>query len=307
MKKLLYLLSAILLFSCIKKEDDPQTKSEQELQDYLKKNNITTKPETSGLYYIETLAGSGAKPISGDYVLVNITGTLLNGNVIETNDSVLARRYGLVSLTKMQHPYKYALDTVGFPGVIEGIKLMNEGGKAHLIMPYKLGLGKYGTKNIPYYSNLIYDVELVKVIHDPALYDSLLVKSYISGFVAGSSHPDTVYILSETPGSGNGPADNDTVVIKYNCRTVDGIVTNVAYYNTGDTTFIDASHLPLGFRTGLKQMKPGGTATILIKYKYAYGASGSYDFAGEYYMRQVVPPYSSIIADVSLISVHTKK
>jgi len=50
------------------------------------------------------------------------------------------------------------------PGWDEGISMMSAGGKATLIVPSKLAYGeREGGNNIPAYSPLVFDVELISI------------------------------------------------------------------------------------------------------------------------------------------------
>jgi len=124
------------------------------IQQYIKDNKITAKPTASGLYYIEKVAGKGAKAKPGSKVKVHYTGKLLNGKVF---DSSLDR--------KPVKPFEF---TIGqgqvIPGWDEGISLMSAGGKATLLIPSKLGYGAQGMGNdIPAYSPLVFEVELLSI------------------------------------------------------------------------------------------------------------------------------------------------
>jgi len=124
------------------------------IQQYIKANNITVKPNGSGLYYIEKVKGKGAKAMAGKKVKVHYTGKLFSGKVF---DSSLER--------KPVQPYEFTLGQAQvIPGWDEGIAMMNVGGKATLIIPSKLAYAERGAgNNIPPYSPLIFDVELVSV------------------------------------------------------------------------------------------------------------------------------------------------
>jgi len=120
------------------------------LEQYMLENNITTEAKESGLYYIETEAGTGLQPQIGDTVDVHYTGRLIDSTVFDTS----------IGGT----PFSFTLGT-GYviPGWDEGIAYMKEGGKATLIIPSVLGYGSSGSGSIPPYSTLIFDVELVDI------------------------------------------------------------------------------------------------------------------------------------------------
>ncbi|OPZ99703.1 MAG: FK506-binding protein [Bacteroidetes bacterium ADurb.Bin408] len=121
------------------------------LEKYLKRNNITIAPTSSGLYYIEQQRGKGKKPTVGQVVVVHYKGMLINGQVF---DSSYNRNQPI--------SFKIGSGQV-IEGFEEGIAQMREGGKAQLIIPSAIGYGDNELENIPPYSTLIYEVELVKV------------------------------------------------------------------------------------------------------------------------------------------------
>lgn len=138
-----------------KKEADDAMKQESVLlKDYLNKNHITAKPTASGLYYIEKVKGNGMRATAGKKVKVEYTGRLLNGKVFDASAN-----------HKPAGPYEFVLGQGRvIAGWDEGIAMMNQGGKATLIVPSKLGYGSQQMGNdITPYSPLVFDVELVGV------------------------------------------------------------------------------------------------------------------------------------------------
>ncbi len=121
------------------------------IQKYMKENNLTAKPQPDGLVYIETLKGTGPKAENGKKVKVNYTGKLLDGTVFDSSEG--------------KQPLEFTLGTKSvIEGWEEGIAMMNQGGKAILIVPSKLGYRDKGAgKVIPPNATLIFDVELVEV------------------------------------------------------------------------------------------------------------------------------------------------
>lgn len=141
-----------------KKEDQIKTdnakKNESSLmQKYLKDNKITVHPTTTGLYYIEKIKGTGPRAMAGKKVRVNYTGTLLNGKVFDSS--------------KDKKP-PYLEFTLGASQVIkgwdEGIAMMNTGGKATFIIPSGIAYGERSMGDIPPYSTLVFDIELLDVM-----------------------------------------------------------------------------------------------------------------------------------------------
>jgi len=48
-------------------------------------------------------------------------------------------------------------------GLDEGVSMMHVGEKARLVLPYTLAYGAKGYENIPPYTNLVFDVDLLEV------------------------------------------------------------------------------------------------------------------------------------------------
>ncbi len=125
---------------------------EKAIQEYLKKNNIKTESANSGLYYVELNEGTGKRAEEGSLVRVKYTSKILkSGNLVES--------------TYKDGNTKEITLTPGYvmPGLIEGISMMKEGGKALLIIPSHLAYGASGSENVPPNSSLIYEIELLEV------------------------------------------------------------------------------------------------------------------------------------------------
>jgi FKBP-type peptidyl-prolyl cis-trans isomerase len=142
-----------------KKEAQKQANAKSEesiLRDkYLKDNKITVKPTASGLYYIEKAKGTGTQAAPGKKVKVHYTGTLLDGKKFDSSRD-------------RKEPFEF---TLGKGQVIkgwdEGIAMMKVGGKAILIIPSVIGYGERDMGEIPPYSTLVFDVELIDVKDAP--------------------------------------------------------------------------------------------------------------------------------------------
>ncbi len=122
------------------------------IEEYVTKMNITTKPTKSGLYVIVEKEGSGPKPKKGDRVKVHYTGTLLDGTKFDSS-------------VDRGEPFVFNIGGRVIGGWNEGIAMLNVGSKAKLIIPSSLGYGERGAgKNIPPFTPLIFDVELIDIV-----------------------------------------------------------------------------------------------------------------------------------------------
>ena len=128
---------------------DETAKAAKELAEYLTKNKIEAVPTESGLYYVVTEPGNGEKPEVGKPVTMHYTGKLLNGTVFDSS-------------VERDQPFQFVLG-VGqvIPGWDEGVQLMSKGEKGLLYIPYYLAYGERDMGDIPPFSNLIFEVELI--------------------------------------------------------------------------------------------------------------------------------------------------
>lgn len=121
--------------------------------EFLKKNAeredvVTTK---SGLQYEVLQEGTGRSPKATDKVRCHYEGRLLNGEVFDSS-------------YRRGEPADFGLNQV-ITGWTEGVQLMKEGAKFRFYIPYLLAYGERGAgSQIPPYSTLIFDVELIKVL-----------------------------------------------------------------------------------------------------------------------------------------------
>ena len=139
------------------------------IHDYIKENELSAQETESGLNYIIVEKGTGNKPTNGDRVRVNYTGKLLGGDYFDSSIKSIAEENGLYN--PQREPYEPFVFTVGSGSVIQGwdeaLRLLNEGDKATLIIPSKLGYGARSMGNkIPSYSILMFDIEFIEIINE---------------------------------------------------------------------------------------------------------------------------------------------
>jgi len=114
------------------------------------KDNEGVKTTTTGLQYKILSGGNGKSPTAADRVTVHYTGKLADGTVFDS------------SIQRGQ-PATFRVNQV-IPGWTEALQLMKEGDKWTLYIPYSLGYGERGSPpQIPPFSTLIFEVELIKV------------------------------------------------------------------------------------------------------------------------------------------------
>jgi FKBP-type peptidyl-prolyl cis-trans isomerase FkpA len=159
-KEMMYylILSGIILISlasCDKTKKYEQQEA-SEIQAFLASNpSLDFELKTSGLYYLEVEKGSGLLPMTHDTAYIFYSAKFLDGTLLDSNVGTA--------------------DTLIFPvnegylikGFDEGITYMREGGKALLLTPSKIAYGPDSYYDIPGYTPLLFEIELVRVKAGP--------------------------------------------------------------------------------------------------------------------------------------------
>lgn len=121
------------------------------LAENAKKEGVTVLP--SGLQYEIISAGTGPKPTASNEVTVHYTGRLIDGTVFDSS-------------VERGQPATFPVTGV-IQGWVEALQLMPQGSKWKLTIPYNLAYGERGTRGIPPFSPLVFEVELIS-IQEPA-------------------------------------------------------------------------------------------------------------------------------------------
>jgi FKBP-type peptidyl-prolyl cis-trans isomerase FkpA len=179
---------------------------------------------------------------------------------------------------------------------------MRAGEKTRMIIPSNLAFGSMALGPIPAYSTLIYDVELLDVISNPDEHENDLLASFLLENLidADDQTPSGLYFIEGLPGTGNLPSEIQKITIHYRGSLLDGRVFEqspswderehgapmVLYlYNS-------AYYIP-GFIEGVRKMRKGSTARLIIPWDIAFGAYGE----GK------IPPYSTLVFDLEIANI----
>lgn len=252
------------------------------IDEYLASNNVTAEADTSGLRYLIFEKGSDFKPQLVDSIQVNYSLFLLNG------DSIFTKGQNTFLLDKLIRAWRIALPLVG------------ESAKLKLFVPSGLAYGNYRTGPIPANSNLIFDIELKKVIRDYATQltrDLVTIDAFLlsKNIVARKDAANLRYVITSAGGStALAPLLTDSVVLTYTAKSlpteavVESEVSKGLKLNARSTLPAWKIVLPL-FREGTK-------ATVYVPSGLGYGAYGN----------SSVAPYANLIYEVEVKKVIRK-
>lgn len=152
---ILFLIS-VFVWSC-NKDKDLAEEEQTAIANYLNNNNITEKPTESGLYFIVQKTGIGKEAQDGDAILVNYTGTLLDGTLFtsstEGGDVLSLNKGEIIDGWYEAIVKENQADTI----------YMREGDLVKLIIPSELAYGTQRVGLIEPYSTLIFEIHLVQI------------------------------------------------------------------------------------------------------------------------------------------------
>jgi FKBP-type peptidyl-prolyl cis-trans isomerase len=297
MKISLVAATIIVFLAYCSKEESSLPYEEQLAKDvalidtYLAENGIDAKKDPSGFRYVVSEKGNdNLKPFLVDSIKVNYSLKYLSDQKVFTN---------LVStflLSKLIKAWKTALPQYG------------ENSKITLYVPSGLAYGAYPAETtkgtIPKNSNLIFDIELVKVIReftgqlqkDGASIDAMFTKKD-SVITDGSG----VRYKITSKGITNGliVLSTDSVTVNYAGKILsNGVIFDQPKNPTGFR--LNNSTTPKSWQKVFPSFKEGTKATLYVPSGLGYGAYGTTIGTS------VVPPYANLVYDVELVKVIRK-
>ena len=121
------------------------------IEKFIKEHNVNVAPSETGVYYLEIAKGTGPMVDNGDLVSIHYNLYNIDDKLIETSfdGEPLQFVYGNNEMV---------------PGIEEAVGNMRVGGKATIIVPSVMGFGDIAIdKDLPAYSTVIFDLELIDV------------------------------------------------------------------------------------------------------------------------------------------------
>lgn len=290
--------------------DSPEALKKKEMEGlskFLADNKITVAPQPSGLYYVEEIAGKGIKIDTGCQVTYNVKISIVNGKQVFAQDT-------------MKFVYGKRPD---MPGFLEGIKMMKKGGKARLILPSQLAFGERGYREIPPYTSIIYDVQVVDIKskaeyakieaaekkkheaekkkqdekkanakkEEPGLLQKYLKENKITAKPTASG----LYYIEKAKGTGPQIHTGSKVSVHYTGTLLNGKKFDSSRDHGGKPFDVEIGkgNVIKGWEEGLLHMSKGGKAILIIPSSLAYGEQ---EMGG-------IPAFSTLVFDLEVVDV----
>lgn len=269
------LISAMGLVSCRKNNNEPDIKQydQQQILSYIAANNITGMQrdtvggDTSGIYYKIINPGTGPQVDYPDLISYVYTLRSFDGKYI-LNDTITDHFYGYLGHTA---PWGLTL------AIHDALKY--KGGKMRVLIPSHIaygisgaGTGSSTVSNGRIAGNQCLDYT-IELINDQDAYDDMVIQNYMTAnsLTGYTKTADGLYYKITTPSTGTQPITiNSSVMAKYNGRLLNNTVFD-NLYATNAYSFSDLAGLTPGFLEGLEKITTGGTISMLIPSRLAYG------------------------------------
>ena len=245
----------------------------QAIDEYLSSNSIAAEIDSTGnLRYSISRSGTGRKPVLVDSIRVTYTTSLLDRNRLVKIDSVVEK------------PIAFLLNSL-IIAWRKIVPLMGEGSKFTIYVPSGLAYGSYQQGKVPPNANLVFEVELVKVIpeftrqlaKDVKAIDQYLTANNITARVDASG------LRYQILNAGSGPvvSSTDSVSLTYVGKFFDQTV----FDRQSTTQKYRLSRTLRAWQTGLLQLQKAASASRLEQRGHFFQR-----FSAEVGMQQICEP-----------------
>lgn len=262
-------LICLLLGAC--KGDDEASfeqrkleENERAIQAFIAAQGLNPQRTESGLYYQILQANPEGRAMDTTFrwaFIKFVTKVLPSGTVL--ND-----RFALEGDAIFDLPVGGGTEILG---IEQTLSLMREGEKAIALMNYRFAYGSFGTALLPPYAPIAAEIELVSVKSEEELINEFIAAE---GLTVTQTTPTNVRLISiEAPPEGAKAIEvNDTVTVKYIGRTLN----KKQFDSQASFRFILATdNLVDGWKAGVRLMRQGEKAIIILPSREAYGANGT--------------------------------
>ena len=272
--------------------------SRKALADYVTANGITVTPEASGVYIIPLEKGKGQRPQKGDKVEVDFAATLLNGQSVGSTFD---------SSDKLSFVLGEGYTIQGWEEIVPKMQL---GERVKAIIPFDMAYGEHSVGSIPAYSNLVYDIKLLKITTAAELKAEnekamLALKAqnetafleYLKDNNITDHTASGLFYSKLVATDGVQPQQGQKVRIKFVASYLDGTPLGDSD-QLGDAyeMVVGEGRVLKGLEEGVGMMRVGEKTRFILPYTLAYGDQAYRN----------IPAYSNLIFDVELLEVLDK-
>jgi FKBP-type peptidyl-prolyl cis-trans isomerase len=261
---------AMSISSCFKHETDYEKRvkaDEAAILNYLRENQEDAEKSMTGVFFkaINTNTFSD-RVMENSVVSVNYTVRLLSGQIIEEYDD-------------MYNPVKLSYsDNALLPIGLYEIGRMRLGETYRFYVPSYLAFNTYALEGVfPAHSNFIIDLTVVDLISEEYQHEDEMfeIEMYLAenNITTAQKQASGVYYIQDLEGTGSQPGTYSQVKIHFTRSYLDG--TLIRSTLDGQPLIVPLGNFNLvpGLEEGIRLMKKGGKATIIVPSKWGFGRS----------------------------------
>ena len=263
-----FLLS--LLLSACKSDDEASfeqrklQENERAIQAYIAAQGLNPQRIEAGLYYQILEANPEGRAVDSTFRWAYIkyttrilpSGTVLNDFFASEGDTLFELPVG---------------GGTEILGIEETLRRMREGEKAIALMDYRFAYGTFGSALLPPYAAIAAEIELVSVKSEENLINEFIAAE---GLTVTQATPTNVRLvrLEEPAPDAKAVDSTSTITVKYIGRRLN----KSQFDSQASFNFVLANdNLIDGWKAGVKLMKKGEKALIIMPSREAYGATGT--------------------------------
>jgi FKBP-type peptidyl-prolyl cis-trans isomerase FkpA len=293
--------------SCLDEKSDWEKQrdaDDSKIQQYFTAHSITAQKHSKGFYY--------------ETVVSNPQGTALKENDVvdfyykmSTLDGTLVSQISAPTDTALR--CKLLNNSIAPEAIDYGMALMKTGETFRFYVPSYLAYGDYHNDLFPARSIFIIEVQVTNTQSESSVYDAQLdsVNRYVaSNYTNAQKFADGLNYIETQTGTGNKPVDYDRISINFTRKYLDGKVIKTTG-STPVTLYLNQGQMVPGLEEGIKLMKAGGKAILVMPSSIAFKQSLCLvpekiraDLLSQGIISSEVKPYSMIYYEVELVSVN---
>lgn len=259
----------------------------------------------SGTYYkIHYLGEGNHNTVEGNYIQARFVYRTLNDSVVFDTQWNYFEGFRILEVSKENSK------------LTEALCLLREGDSASFILSqnhiqvdsFRIDLDetveriKVDVKIMDIMSRKAYEKELdrIKWQRDREMVEQVDLINYLAtNAIDRDNYYEGIYFVEKKRGRGRSPKSGNAVELQYKSYFSDGTLFDSTYEMSEPLVLKigDPGQIIKGMDIGLRLMKEGGKAKIIIPSQLGFGDKGS--------STGIVPPYTSLIYDVELINIFT--
>ena len=269
--------------------------SQDDLAAYIEREGITVSPDENGIYILPMEKGKGRCPVKGEKVEIDFSASLLNGQEVG-------------STFEKDSKFTFVLgDNFAIPGWEIVVPQMHLGERVRAIIPFDMAYGEYQVGQVPPYSNMVYDIKLLKITTQAELIKQaeeemkgLKLKSeqnfkdYVKENNFTECTPDGMYYTKSLITNGEKVEPGQTARILFEAYYLDGKLLGSTEQLGGPYDIQYGSHsVFLGLEEAVGLMRVGEKGRFVIPYRLAYGENPYGN----------IPACSNLVFDMELLEI----